>query len=158
MSVSRERGFPCKQTQSPSAQILHPAGRVQESTCIHRRVKQGTNHRVDRVLGLFSCRPNRDSPTPSPRGEYVPLPLVPGETVACGEGVGGSQSDKRTDTVVFQLYMYFVVLTVLINTLTYLMFDSSRTQLWSTQVYKWIEHLCHLFSTACTLIIALCKD
>jgi hypothetical protein len=42
-------------------------------------------HRVDRVLGFFSNRPNCDSPTPSHAGECVP-PLFGsgGDTLACG--------------------------------------------------------------------------
>ncbi len=49
----------------------------------------GSYHRVDRLLGFFSSRPNRDPPTPSPTGDCVPPPLVPGgHTRACGEGWG----------------------------------------------------------------------
>ncbi len=32
----------------------------------------GPTHRVDRVPGFFSSRPNRDSPTPSSAGDFVP--------------------------------------------------------------------------------------
>ncbi len=91
MSVSRERGlFSCKHRLSPSAQILHPSGRIQE--IIQRRVRQGTNRSVDRVLGLLPYRPNWDSPAPSPAGEYVP-PLVPGGGghTCLRRGGGGSQ-------------------------------------------------------------------
>jgi hypothetical protein len=51
----------------------------------------GTAHRVDRVLGFFSSRPNWDPPTPSPAGECVPLFGSGGDTLACGKGGGGSQ-------------------------------------------------------------------
>jgi hypothetical protein len=58
-------------------------------------------HRVHRVLGFFSSRPNWDPLTP----------LVPGGGThsLAGEGVTGvPNSDEGTDTVVLQLYMYFV--------------------------------------------------
>ena len=52
-------------------------------------------HRVDRVLGFFSSRPNWDSPTPSPAGECVPLTLGSvgggGYALVCGRGLGESQ-------------------------------------------------------------------
>jgi hypothetical protein len=54
-------------------------------------------HRVDRLSGFFSNRPNRDpSPTPSPAGECVPPSLVPGGGHARlrergWEGGGGSE-------------------------------------------------------------------
>ncbi len=70
-----------------------------------------TNHRVGRVLGFFSSRPNWDSPTPSPTGEGVPPFLVGGGGVIHTRlrewGWGEVPIPTRnTDTVV--LYMYFV--------------------------------------------------
>jgi hypothetical protein len=51
-------------------------------------------------IGLFSSRPNWDSPNPSPAGECVP-PFGSGGTHSlAGEGVGGPNSDEGTDTVV----------------------------------------------------------
>jgi hypothetical protein len=70
------------------------------------------NHRVDRVPGFFSSRPNWDSPSPS--GESVPPPFGSGGevyTLAEGRGGGGPSSDEGTDTVVLYEYMYFVVST-----------------------------------------------
>jgi hypothetical protein len=55
------------------------------------------------VLGLFSSRPNRDSPTPSPAGECLPHSFGSGgggTHSQAGEAVGGSQFDEGTDTVV----------------------------------------------------------
>jgi hypothetical protein len=57
-------------------------------------------HRVDRVLGFFSSRPNWDSPTPLPAGEFPP---------PSGQGKGhtrlqewgwGPNSDEGTDNVI----------------------------------------------------------
>jgi hypothetical protein len=73
-------------------------------------IVKSLRHRVDRVLGFFSSRPNWDlPPIPSPAGEYVPpFGSGGGETHSLtGEGVGGPNSDEGTDTVV--LYRYFVV-------------------------------------------------
>jgi hypothetical protein len=58
-------------------------------------------HIVDRVLGLFSSRPNWDPPHPHPQANVYTLPLVPGEHMhsLAGEGVGPS-SDEGTETVV----------------------------------------------------------
>jgi hypothetical protein len=57
------------------------------------------------VLGFFSSRPNRESPTPSTAGEYVPSSFGSvGDTHSlAGEGVGGPNSDKGTDCYL----MYF---------------------------------------------------
>ncbi len=59
-------------------------------------------HRVDRVLGFFSSRPNWDSPTPSHGGEFPSPPLVKGEghTRLRERGWGGPSSDEGTDTLV----------------------------------------------------------
>ncbi len=69
-------------------------------------------HRVDRVLGFFSRRPNWDSPTPSPAGENVSPPLVPGgDTLSCGRGRGGGVPIRtRRQTLWYSRYihMYFV--------------------------------------------------
>jgi hypothetical protein len=58
-------------------------------------------HRVDRVLGFFSCRPNWDPPTP----------LLAGG----GGGMGGPDSDEgtdhETDAVVLQV-RYICILSV----------------------------------------------
>jgi hypothetical protein len=60
---------------------------------------------VDGVLGFFSCRPNFDSPTPSPAGENMSPPFGSGGggvyTLACGRG-GGPNSNEGTDTVVLE--------------------------------------------------------
>ncbi len=57
-------------------------------------------HRVDRVLGFFSSRPNWKPPTPSPAGECAPPPRFREEdTLACGKGDRGSQfgrGDRHT--------------------------------------------------------------
>ncbi len=56
--------------------------------CILLLLSKKIEPRVDRVLGFFSS-PNWDSPSPSPAGECVPPPLVPGGTHSlAGEGVG----------------------------------------------------------------------
>ncbi len=54
-------------------------------------VRYSPSHRVDRVLGFFSSRPNWDSTTPSLwPGCCVPPHLVPrgGATLTCGRGGG----------------------------------------------------------------------
>jgi hypothetical protein len=68
---------------------------------------KGARHRADRVLRFFSSSPNWDSPTPSHAIECVPPPPSSGG----GEERewGSPNSDERTDTVVFWLYMHFVV-------------------------------------------------
>jgi hypothetical protein len=66
----------------------------------------GEKHKVDRVLGFFSNRPNWDPLTPSPAGECALLPLKVtllvggGIDSLAGEGVGGPNSDNGTKTVV----------------------------------------------------------
>jgi hypothetical protein len=73
-------------------------------------VRQGNQHRVDRVLGFFSSRPYWVSPTPSSAGERVTPPLVGGG----GGGIhthwrerecGGPNADEGIDTVVLWDYM-----------------------------------------------------
>jgi hypothetical protein len=58
-----------------------------------RGLEDHFTHRVDRVLGFFSSRPNRDPLPlpPSPAGECDPPPLVPGVGThwLAGEGVHG---------------------------------------------------------------------
>ncbi len=112
---------------------------------VFKKGSRSTNHRVDRVLGLFSCRPNRDAPTPSPAGEYVPLSLVfGGDTLAYGEGVGVPVPNRvRHCGTLFLLYT-----------------DIKNVWLFSypTPADEWTVHLCNLFPTACTLMNALCKD
>ncbi len=61
------------------------------------------HHKIDRVLGFFSSRPNLDPPPPhpSPADKCIPSPLIPGgDTHARGRGDGGPNSDEGTDTVV----------------------------------------------------------
>jgi hypothetical protein len=74
------------------------------------------HHRVDRVLGFFSSRPNWDYPTPHRRRVCPPLPLVPGDTLACVRGGGRDpNSDEGTDTVVYTtvyIRMYFVLYSI----------------------------------------------
>jgi hypothetical protein len=60
--------------------------------------RKGGRHRVDRVLGFFSNRPNWDSPTSPPHQlASVSSPSFVsgwgggGYTLACGRGCGGSQ-------------------------------------------------------------------
>jgi len=64
-------------------------------------------HRVDRVLGFFSSRPNWDSLTPSPPGECVPPSFGSGgggTRSLAGVGVVGPNSDEGTYTVVLYIY------------------------------------------------------
>ncbi len=60
------------------------------------------DHRVDRVLGLFSSRPNWDSPAPHPQASVnPPPPPLPwgsgGAQPLVGEGVGGGSQFGRAD-------------------------------------------------------------
>jgi hypothetical protein len=57
---------------------------------------------LDRILGFFSSRPNWDPPPPpSPSGQCVPSPFIPGGTRSlAGEGVGGPNTEEGTDAVV----------------------------------------------------------
>ncbi len=70
-------------------------------TAVHATI----NHRVGRVLSLFSSRRNLNSPTPLAAGECAPRappphPLVRGEgTLACGRGVGGVPIPTRRHTL-----------------------------------------------------------
>ncbi len=57
-------------------------------------------HRVDRVLGFFSNRPNSDPPPPHPRASLSPPRPRGGGTLACGRDSGGPNSDEGTYTVV----------------------------------------------------------
>ncbi len=69
---------------------------------------QFESHRVDRVMGFFSCCPNRDSPTPSPAGECVPPPLVRGGggfTLACGRGGWCVPIPTRGQTLWYSSYI-----------------------------------------------------
>jgi hypothetical protein len=59
------------------------------------------HHRVDRVLGFFSSRPNWDYPTPSQQTSLSPPPPVGsgGHTRLRKRGWEGPNSDQVTDTV-----------------------------------------------------------
>jgi hypothetical protein len=57
-------------------------------------------HRVDRVPGFPSSRPNRVRSPPHPQASVAPLWFVGGGDTLAGEGVGGPHSDEGTDTVV----------------------------------------------------------
>jgi hypothetical protein len=59
------------------------------------------HHRVYRVQGFFSSRPNWDFPTPSHAGECVPSSFDSGgDTLMYGRGgEGGPNFDEGTDTV-----------------------------------------------------------
>ncbi len=62
------------------------------------------------MLSFFSSRRNWDFPTPLAEGECAPSPFGPGwraDSLA-GEGLGESQSDEGTYTVVLHIYKYFV--------------------------------------------------
>jgi len=64
-----------------------------------------TNHKVDRVLGFFSSRPNWDPLYPTHRQASVPLSFGSGGTHSiAGEGVG-APIRKRGQTL---LYLGFV--------------------------------------------------
>ncbi len=67
----------------------------------HCLTDTGDTHRIDRVLGFFSSRPNWDSPTPSPAGECVPPPLVPAEGHTCLRERGSQfgQGDRHCGTL-----------------------------------------------------------
>ncbi len=85
-----------------------PAAKARMSSSSHKPDR--ATHRVDRVPGLFSNRPNWDPPPPptlSPTGECAPTSLVQGGAHSlAGEEVGCPNSDEGTDTGT--LYMYFV--------------------------------------------------
>ncbi len=56
--------------------------------------------------GFLSSRENWVPPTPSPAREIASPPFGSkgGDTLACGGGVGGSNSDEETDSL--ELYVY----------------------------------------------------
>jgi hypothetical protein len=70
---------------------------------------EGCRHRVGRVLIFSQVVGIWDSPNPSPAGEFAPPPLVPGGRAhsLAKEGVGESQFDEGTYTVVLFICMYF---------------------------------------------------
>jgi hypothetical protein len=79
-------------------------------------------HRVDRVLGIFSSRPNWDSPNPLTR-RRVGSPSFGsgggrGTHSLAGEGVGGPNSDEGTDTVWCSWYTVYVLSDIYSNALT----------------------------------------
>ncbi len=64
-------------------------------------IARNLGYRIDRVVGFFSSRPNRDHPIPSPAGDCVTTPfMVSGEGThsLAGERLGGPNSDEGTDT------------------------------------------------------------
>jgi hypothetical protein len=69
------------------------------------------NNRVDRVLGFFSSRPNRDPPPPQLQVS-VSRPLVLGEAHSlAGEGVGGgSQFMDEGKTMGYEYSRYICTL------------------------------------------------
>ncbi len=66
-------------------------GRWKGGICVLR-----WEHRVDKVLGFFSSRPNWDSPTPSP---LPPFSSGGGVHARLREGVEGPNSDEGTDAL-----------------------------------------------------------
>jgi hypothetical protein len=68
-------------------------------------ISEATTHRVDRVLGFFSSRPNGDPPTPSTAGECVPLPLIPGGNTIPRERGGGVPIRTRGQTLWYSRYL-----------------------------------------------------
>ncbi len=82
-------------------------------------------HKVDRVLGFFSSRPNRD-PHPLTRRRLCPPSLwfLGRDTLACGcgrgGGGGGSPNSDEGKTLWYSMYtvyaQYFVVLQILLTT------------------------------------------
>ncbi len=78
-----------------------------ESNCVFFRVEVPftlcTHHRVDRVLGFFSSRPNWDSPTPSTPSVCAPPRFGGGGgTLACGRRDVGSKfrrGDRHSGTL-----------------------------------------------------------
>ncbi len=72
-------------------------------------------HRVYRVLGFFSCRPNWDPPTPLPAGECVPpFGSVGMDTLDGGRGGGAGRGSHfgRGDRHCGTLGIQYVVFTV----------------------------------------------
>ncbi len=67
----------------------------------------GLVHREVRVLGLFSSRPNWDSPTPSPAGECVPPSFASGGGGG-GVGGGGGKNDAGDGNLVGYLYTHVI--------------------------------------------------
>ncbi len=67
-------------------------------------VKERRGHRVYRVPGFLSSRPN-GVPTPlTHKRVLLPLWVQGGIHTHLGEGVGGPNSDDRTDTLVLKVY------------------------------------------------------
>jgi hypothetical protein len=69
------------------------------------RVQEGCQHRVGRVLSLFSSRWNWDSPNPSPESPPPPPVLGGGAHSLAREGLGESQF-RRGDIHCGTLYIY----------------------------------------------------
>ncbi len=101
--TGKRRLTPEQECSGAECWCLAEVGRVRRG---HPHVT-GRNHRVGRVLGLFSTRRNRDSPILSAAGESAPDPLIRGECAPPpfglrggahslgGEGLGESQFRRR---------------------------------------------------------------
>jgi hypothetical protein len=71
------------------------------------------DHRVDRVLGFFSSRPNWFGHPPPPHPQVSVSPLFGsggGTDSLAGEGVWAHKSDEGTDTMVILVYIFFFFL------------------------------------------------
>jgi hypothetical protein len=86
---------------------------VDTGNCFHETLR--INHRVGRVQSFFLRSSELGLPQPLTRRRVCPPPSGSGGrgTLAGKRGVGGeSQFRRGTYTVVFFIYMYFVVLTI----------------------------------------------
>jgi hypothetical protein len=74
---------------------LHLSFQAFNITTTRTNATKGSFHRVDRVPGFLSGRPNWLPPPPHPQASVAPPPFGSG-----GEGGGGAISDEGTDTLV----------------------------------------------------------
>ncbi len=84
--------------------------RIPDYSCTLNQ-QYAVDHKVDRVLGFSSSRPNWDPPPPQPAGEFgspPPPPWVPGggTHLLGGQGLGGPNTDEGTDTLVKNVHIY----------------------------------------------------
>ena len=110
------------------------------------------NHRVDRVLGFFSNRQTWDPPNPLTRRWICPLPLYfrGGDTLACGRGGGGLNSDQG-QTLWYSRYVCALCYTVSqpastsLNVCSYPQWLTKATE-WFRRVFRmfWKAELCIL--------------